>query len=245
MKHNNSKTFLKNSYYMYGKHPVLSALHNPNRVIHKVWCTENIYLHNKKIINNFPYEIVSDSHLNKLLSNNFITHQGIVAQVKSIYLNNLNIIDLNKPNCKIVILDQITDPQNIGSIIRSAVAFNIDAILLPQDNSPDESATISKASAGTIENIPIIKIVNIKNIIDFLKKQNFWIIGLDVQGTDKINNKLFNGKIAIILGAEGSGMRKLTKENCDFLIKIPINDKVESLNVANAASIIFYLTTLM
>ena len=142
---------------------------------------------------------------------------------------------------RIVILDQITDPQNIGAIIRSAAAFGITKLILPANNSTDESASIAKAASGCLELVQVAKVANIKTAIETLKRQGFWIVGLDLEGKDNNLNSLseFN-KIAIIIGSEAKGMRRLTNESCDFLIKIPISNKVESLNASNAASIIFH-----
>ncbi|MCC8417093.1 MAG: 23S rRNA (guanosine(2251)-2'-O)-methyltransferase RlmB [Rickettsia endosymbiont of Bryobia graminum] len=229
----------KDFHYIYGKHTVFAALNNPKRNIKNILCTEETFNANKKLINNFPYEITKIDSLNRLFGLNQ-NHQGIAAVVRTIFENNIENIDLSNPNCKIAILDQITDPQNIGAIIRSATSFNITAIILPTDNTPDENATIAKTASGTLELVQIVKVVNLRASIEYLKKQNFWIVGLDGHGTEYINSKVLSGKVAIVLGSEDKGIKRLVKENCDHLVKIPISDKVESLNVSNAAAIAFY-----
>ncbi|HJD56435.1 MAG TPA: 23S rRNA (guanosine(2251)-2'-O)-methyltransferase RlmB [Rickettsia endosymbiont of Pyrocoelia pectoralis] len=235
----NKKLDYKNLYYIYGKHPVFSALKNPKRHIENILCTKEIFELNKHLISSRPYEIVSNDVLARLVENQ--THQGIIAKVKPIFSYNIEDMDIKSPKCKIAILDQITDPQNIGAIIRSAAAFDINAIILPLDNSPNENGTIAKAACGTLELITIVKVTNLRSCIDYLKKHGFWIIGLSGKANECFTNKLISDKIALVLGSEDKGIRRLVEENCDHLVKIPISKKVESLNVSNAASIIFHL----
>ncbi len=240
----NSSNF-KNTHYIYGKHPALAALQNKNRNILNVLCTREIFNEYNNVIKNFPYEIVNGDKLNRETDTKQ-THQGIAVKTKTIFKNGIEELDLHsieQKNCQIAILDQITDIQNVGTIIRSAVAFGVRAILIPADNSASENGALAKAAAGTLESIDIIEVTNLKNAIDKLKANGFWIIGLD-SGTNEIltpNSKILSGKIAIVLGSEGKGMRKLTKENCDHIVKVPMTPLAESLNVANAASIAFYL----
>lgn len=234
----NKKLNSKNYYYIYGKHPVFSALNNPKRQIEDILCTQMIFDANKKLISSKPYKIVNNDVLSKLLENQ--THQGIAAKVKPIFSHNIEDINIKNPKCKIAILDQITDPQNIGAIIRSAAAFNMDAIILPLDNSPNENGTIAKAACGTLELIKIIKVTNLNFCINYLKKHGFWVIGLTGEANDYFTDKLISDKVALVFGSEDKGIRRLVQENCDHLAKIPISDKVESINVSNAASIIFH-----
>ena len=229
-------------YYMYGRHAVLAALENSDRKIEKIFCTGEFFRFHQKIISDskIVFEIVDHDFLIKILGVGQ-NHQGVAAKVHTIFTNNINDISFSKPNSRVVILDQITDPQNIGSIIRSAVAFGFDAIILPQDNSPLENATIAKIESGTIEHIKIIKVPNLKSAMDSLKKQGFWVIGFDGEAKTNLNKKLLTGKVALALGAEDKGLRRLTKETCDHIVKIPTTPNAESLNVANAASIAFYM----
>ncbi|XVN41314.1 MAG: 23S rRNA (guanosine(2251)-2'-O)-methyltransferase RlmB [Rickettsia endosymbiont of Argas persicus] len=234
----NKKLAAKNYYYIYGKHPVFSALNNPKRQIENILCTQMIFDENKKLMSSKPYKILTNDVLSELIENQ--NHQGIVAKVKPIFSYNIDDINIKSPKCKIAILDQITDPQNIGAIIRSAAAFEIDAIILPLDNSPNENGTIAKAACGTLELIPIIKVTNLNSCINYLKKHGFWIIGFTGDANDYFTDKLISDKIALVFGSEEKGIRRLVQENCDYLAKIPISDKVESLNVSNASSIIFH-----
>lgn len=234
----NKKLDSRNHYYIYGKHPVFSAINNPERHIENILCTQGIFETNKKLISSKPYKIVNNDVLSKLLKNQ--AHQGIAAKVKPIFSYDLGDINIQKPKCIIAILDQITDPQNIGAIIRSAAAFEIDAIILPLDNSPNKNGTIAKAACGTLELTKIVKVTNLSSCINYLKQHGFWVIGFAGEANDYFSDKLISDKIALVFGSEDKGMRRLVQENCDYLAKIPISGKVESLNVSNAASIVFH-----
>jgi len=232
----------KDLYYIYGKHAVFAALNNPKRSIKNVLCTEDIFNLNKKLISNYSFEITTLDSLTRFLGINH-NHQGICANVKTIFSNHIEDLDVNNLNCKIAILDQITDPQNIGAIIRSAASFDINTIILPSDNAPEENATIAKTASGALELVQIIKVTNLRWTIEYLKKHGFWIIGLDGNATEIIHPKILLHKVAIVLGSEDKGIRRLVKETCDYLVKIPISNKVESLNVSNAAAIAFHMTS--
>jgi len=169
-------------------------------------------------------------------------HQGVVAFVSpKAYWQFEQLFKLvkEKKNSTICILDEIEDPQNLGTMLRSAVCFGIDAVIIQSRMSAGISTGTAKASAGAIEHIPIVKVVNIVQAIESLKKIGFWIYGADMQG-DIISQKEIKGKIAVVIGSEGSGLHRLTKEKVDFLVKIPITQKISSLNAAMSASIIFY-----
>ncbi len=226
---------------MYGKHSVLAALNNANRTIETILCTQDVFDKEKELISKYKYEITSPNFITKILGQDQ-NHQGIIAKVGSIFSNNINEIDFTKTNCRITILDQITDAHNIGSIIRSAAGFGIDAIILSHDNSPDENGTIAKVASGALELVKIIKVTNLRTTMEYLKKEGFWIIGLDSNAEESINKQLFTNKIVLALGSEDHGMRRLTKETCDYIVKIPMANKVESLNVANSAAVAFYLS---
>ena len=142
---------------------------------------------------------------------------------------------------RIIILDQVTDPQNVGAIIRSAFAFNMDGVALSQSNSPTETSSMAKASSGAIEKIKIIQLSNMSREIKKLQSANFNVYGLAFGGNKTISElHSENGNVAIIVGSEGKGLRRLTKEKVDQLLEIPINKECESLNVANAASIAMF-----
>lgn len=238
---NNNKILHSSEYYMYGIHPILAAAKNKARKIKKIYCLQK----NLSLIQN----ALPQHHCIQVVENDFITkhvgkdtvHQGIIALVHTIFKNGLEELKFQNDKDVVVILDQISDPQNIGAIIRSAAAFGIDKMILPKDHAPDENASIAKAACGTLELMQITKVTNIVKTIATLKEKDFWIIGLDAKGNKDLKTIVNINKIAIIIGAEGKGMRRLTHESCDFYAQIPINNQVESLNASNAASIMFYL----
>lgn len=233
-----------NAINIYGNHPAKSALLSSNRSCYLLCTTEkkfdywkNFIISNKVNIN---IVLLETFELNNISNSN--NHQGIVVFASKIIKKKLSeyLRNLSSKKTRILILDQLTDPQNVGSIIRSAFAFNFDAVCLLKNNSPIETPSLIKASAGEIDNIQILEIGNLVQEIKILKKQNFFIYGLDGEGKIKIQEIDNDNRIALIIGAEGKGLRNLTKQNVDGLVKIDINPKCNSLNAANAASVAMY-----
>jgi 23S rRNA (guanosine2251-2'-O)-methyltransferase len=229
---------MKNSYFIYGKHSALAVLTNQKRKIIEVLCSKDIFTEDKPIIEKFRYRITDNKELNKMLPN--ILHQGIAVKVESITIYDIKELDLSNPNYKIAILDQITDSHNIGAIIRSAAAFNINTIVLTSNNSPEENGVIAKTASGGLEAINFVKATNLQSVITYLKKHGFWVIGMDGDTETILSPKILSGKICLILGSEGEGMRQLTRKSCDIIAKIPISSEMESLNVSTAAAIAFF-----
>ena len=230
---------------IYGNHPAKSALLSSNRSCYLICTTEKKfdYWKNFVISNKVNIKIVllETSELNNI--SNSTNHQGIVVFASKIIKKKLSeyLKKLSSKKIRILILDQLTDPQNVGSIIRSAFAFNFDAVCLLKNNSPIETPSLIKASAGEIDKIQILEIGNLVQEINILKKQNFFIYGLDGNGKIKINEiDKADNRIALIIGAEGKGLRNLTKQNVDKLVKIDINPKCNSLNAANATTVAMY-----
>jgi len=234
-----------NQIILSGKHPVLSALKNKHRKIFYLMSTRD---HSKLWKQNIEdlklhieVKIKTKEQLDKI--NNFKPHQNVILVVEPLKRRTLDEFLSDKQNSynlplRIIILDQVTDPQNVGAIIRSAFAFNMNALALSQTNSPLESSSMSKASSGAIEKLQIIELSNMSRAIKKLQDADFLVYGLAHGG----NGSIFNldkelGNIAIIVGSEGKGLRRLTREKVDQLIEIPINPDSESLNVSNAASI--------
>jgi len=227
----NSKFKIQNSsnYWIYGKHAVLGAINNPNRKIEKILITQNA----QQELNIQTAKVVHTSEIDKLVKN--AVHQGIIALVEPLQVHSLDEIN----DGIVLILDQITDPHNIGAILRSSVAFGVSAIIATTKNFPKETAVMAKSASGALDLLPIIKVSNVVNAIKSLKKKGFWVAGLDGTATDTLDKIKDFDKLVLIAGAEGKGLRKLTIENCDFLVKIPINS-IESLNVSNAVAISLY-----
>ena len=231
---------------LYGKHPVLLSL--KNRKFFKIY-TSNIkelekYIKDNKInINKSIIEYRDNNSLSKMVNNS--NHQGYVAitDIKknlSIY-DFVDIIKDKKELPRLLILDQLTDPHNIGAIIRTAVAFNIEYIILTKYNSLNDLSIISKTSAGMINMVNIIEVINLNNTIDILKKAGYFIIGMAGEAKQDIKTITDNKNICLIIGNEGNGIRQLVKKNCDILCKITTNNNVESLNASVATAISIYI----
>lgn len=232
---------------LYGRHPVVAAINNPKRQINTIYVTQDNFSEIKSLCMTAKrgttlIKTVDRKEIEKLLPAGSV-HQGLVAAVKELDGYTLDdVCDMAQQfnSCHVLILDQVTDPQNIGAIIRSCVAFDTLALIVQDKNSPTESGTIAKASAGMIEHLPIIRVTNLSRAAETLKKAGFWVIGMDGYAKTSIEQINKNGKTAIIMGSEGKGMRRLVEETCDDTVRLPISPKVESLNVATAAAITLY-----
>jgi 23S rRNA (guanosine2251-2'-O)-methyltransferase len=229
------------TFWIGGKHAVLSAIKNPKRKINKLIITEE----NEKDFNpkNFDkkitIEIKDKKEIDKIFINENIVHQGIAAEIESIPAIELKEYLKIKNNLKntLVVLDDITDQRNIGSIIRSCSAFNIDAVILLEKNYNPKNKMMYKSASGAMEIVNIIPVSNITNALEVLKKNNYWVYGLDGNAKENIEEQKWSNQNVFVFGSEGDGLRRLVKENCDHLIKIQINKEIESLNVSNAVSV--------
>lgn len=231
---NNKKNNIKNTYWICGKHSVIECAKNGKREIIKIILSNN---DNKKYFNNSlinKIEIQNNLYFNKIIQNQDVAHQGFAVQTRLLpnlklkeHINNLN---------NVIALDGVIDPRNIGSIIRSSLAFNMDAIILNSREIDLKSLAMNKAASGSIENIKIFLVSNIMNEIQLLKQNNFWINGLDSHAKQNVEEFIWNKKNVFIFGSESSGMRPIIKKNCDTLLKISINKNIDSLNVSNSVS---------
>lgn len=232
----------KNQVVIYGRHAVKAAIENPNRKIVKVMCLrENTGELKGKIAENKIF-ITDKKELEKLLPQDAV-HQGFVAIADM--LNNISIEEIcdeaqEQQDCYLLVLDQVTDPQNIGAIIRSCAAFGSMALIIQDKNSPQESGAMLKAAAGTFENMPICRVTNLSRALDQLKKAGFWVVGMDGYAKTNIDKMDKKGRLAIVMGSEGKGMRRLIEESCDLTVRLPIAENVESLNVSTAAAVVLY-----
>jgi len=232
---------MDNSYWISGIHAVQAALNNKERdVLEIAVLEENL---NKLLnANKIKISIQNKKFFNKIFKSedkNF-THQGVAAKIRPLLKKNLeNLLQDNNLNT-VVFLDQINDPRNIGSIIRNCVAFNIKYLILENNSVNLKSNAMHKASSGYIENISIIEVSNINNALIKLKKENFFIYGMDSNAGKELASVNFVKKKIIILGSEGKGIRKNVSEKCNQLIKIKMNKETESLNVSNASAIILH-----
>ena len=220
-------------FWVGGKHACLEILNNPRRNIKQIICTENFSFKNKI---NQKFIIAKKEILDKKFNDKSFNHQGIAVQTENIKTYSIKNINLNIENSKILILNNISDQRNLGSIIRSSLAFNVNCVLIDKRYFNQESFYFLKSSSGSFENQKIVLTSNIKNDIQILKKNNFWIYALDTKGKKFVHDIQFEKKIAIVIGSENKGISKTVLNKCDQRMKIRINDKIESLNVSNAVA---------
>ena len=217
-----------------------AALANPERVVRKMWATREA-LAGLGIPPIIPVTFADVADLARLVPGD-APHQGLVAEVdplEDIWLGDL--LDQGAGDARpLVILDQVTDPHNVGAILRSAAAFDALGIVTQDRHSPPESGTVARAASGALETVPWVRVVNLARALDEIGEAGFWRIGLTGHAPQPLAKALIPRKIAIVLGAEGEGMRQNTESHCDELAKLPISLKVESLNVSNAAAIALY-----
>jgi len=226
--------------YLYGKHVVEMAVQNPKRKILEIYATKET-LAEMNLPKDLPFRPADRKFLDSLVGQGTV-HQGIVAKcapLPAIDLKEFIKTIANNEKGLIVILDQVTDPHNIGAIMRSAVAFNASAIIMPEAGAPNESGTLAKSASGATELLPLIRVSNLARAMEMLKKADFWCVGLDGYAKDYITDRKLPKKCVLVLGAE-DGMRRLTMENCDMVVKLPMNSAIESLNVSNAAAVAMY-----
>jgi len=222
-------------FWIYGKHAVRAAVLNEDRQVFKVV----VLPQNRDFLSDLSVkiEVVDKSHFMSLFGKDVI-HQGCAAQV--LPLDEVYLEDLPNDDRPIVFLDQVTDPQNIGSILRASAVFGAKAVVLPEVNAPEVTAVIAKVASGALETVPLIKVKNLVQSIKMLKNSGYWCLGLDERGDKKIGEMDLSGKFLLVIGSEGQGMRRLTRENCDFLVQLPSIGGFSTLNAAQAATVSLY-----
>jgi 23S rRNA (guanosine2251-2'-O)-methyltransferase len=236
----------KTTFLIVGKHPVLEALKNPLRKIERVFLTEdaqkNLNRENQslnlfKSVNVF-YK--SRKELDNLCGRDETAHQGLIAEVEQLDEITLKEFILNNKNKNInlIALEEVTDPRNIGSIIRSAVAFNIDGLIVKERSFPSKSKLLYKSASGGTEHIRIFKVSNLNTALKFLKTKEFWVNAFDVSATKDFTKNNWKGKNVLLFGSEGYGIKAKTLENSDFKFKVNMNDNIESLNISNTVSVV-------
>jgi len=238
----------KSTFLIAGKHAVTEALKNPNRIVTKVFLTED----SKKTLNkeNQDLNLLKDikllyktkNELDRLCSKEQISHQGLIAEIEHLEVKNLKdyLNSTKKNNILFVALEEVTDPRNIGSIIRSASSFNIDGLIVKERSFPAESKLLYKSASGCVEHLNIFEVSNINTALKYLKSKNFWVCGFDKEGKKDFTKHDWSGNNVILFGSEGYGLKYQTIKNADFLLKIEINKKVESLNISNSAAVVFH-----
>ena len=223
--------------YIYGKNVIAESLKN-HQVIHKAYIYKKFQ--DKNIISelqkrNIPIKFVEKTELDKLAKGN---HQGIILNVPDYEYASLEEL-LVKENPLLIILDHLEDPHNLGAIIRTCEAAGVDGMIIPKNRCVDVNSTVMRTSVGASEYVKIAQVTNLVETMKELKKQGFWIVGTDMDGTD-YEEVDYRGKTAIVIGNEGHGMARLVKENCDYIASIPMIGKINSLNASVAAGIMIY-----
>ena len=224
---------------MWGKHAVAAALDNPRRKILRAWATREAagFMQFPK---DLPVTLADVADLGRLVPHD-APHQGVVVEVEPIdevWLDNL--LTHAPDKAVMLVLDQVTDPHNVGAILRSAAAFGAIGIVTQDRHSPPESGVVAKASSGALERVPWVRVVNLARALEEISEAGFWRIGLAGDADTDLKDALGPQRIALVLGAEGAGLRLNTREHCDALARLPITDAVESLNVSNAAAVALY-----
>ncbi len=223
---------------VYGRNVAKEVLNNEKK-IKEVFLQENF--DDKEILSLLEKRKISAKVLNKKEIARFdkFSHQGIILDIEDFsYTDYEEFYD--NPNAKLVILDHLEDPHNLGAIIRTAEAAGIDGIIIPKDRSVDVNSTVMKTSAGALENMRISKVTNLVSTIKDLKDNGFWIVGTAMEGDYDFKDIDYKGKVAVVIGNEGNGMSKVVRESCDYIAKIPMKGKINSLNASVAAGLMIY-----
>ena len=234
------------SFFIVGRHAVLEALKNSKRRVNKIFLTEdskkNIHKHSpdKNLLKNVKVFFKTKKELDKYCRKDDILHQGFVAEIE--HLENLELKEFikEKKNLTFVCLDEVTDPRNIGSLIRSAASFSIDGLIVKDRHFPKESKLMYKSASGCIEHLNIFIVSNINTTLKFLREKNFWVYAFKANTNNDFTNIKWQGNNILLFGSEGHGIKKHTEKYTDFFVKININKKIESLNISNSAAIVFH-----
>jgi len=223
---------------------VEAALRNPDRTHRKLWATrEGIASLDGELPADFPLEYADGADLARLVARD-APHQGLVLDCQPLDDRHLADVLDGDPGRPVVVLDQVTDPHNVGAIMRSAAAFNATAVVTQDRHSPPEGGVLAKAASGALETMPWVRVVNLARALEEIAEVGYWRLGLAGEADATIEEALTAGPIALVLGAEGEGMRQNIAAHCDSLARLPISNAKESLNVSNAAAIALYAVSI-
>ncbi len=229
---------------LWGRHAIEAALTNPNRDAKKLWGTREAIQqllddNDAELPTTLPVEYAQAADLGRLVAKD-APHQGMVLEVAP--LDDVALDDvLNEAEGRtIVVLDSVTDPHNVGAILRSCAAFDVAALVTQDRNSPPESGTLAKSASGALEVVPWVRVVNLARALERMAEHGYWRIGLDGKGKGVFPSALPAGPVVLVLGAEGEGLRHNVAQHCDSVARLPIASAIESLNVSNAAAIALY-----
>ncbi len=239
--------------WIWGRHAVSAALLNPARRGRRLVALPESRTEAEALLagarcrggKEIAVEPLDRARLEALLPEGAV-HQGIALQSDPLPVAFLEDVlaelgpDPAGDNQAVVVLDRVSDPHNVGAVLRSAAAFGARAVILPEHGTPHASGALAKAASGALEHVPLLRVVNLARALDKLKQAGFWTVGLDEQAGKMLADIDLSGRVALVLGAEGEGLRRLTRERCDFLARLPTRGAVTSLNVSNAAAIALY-----
>jgi len=228
--------------WLHGLHTVAAALANPARRLRRLLLTSEAHKELSARIAppwRIQPELAERAHFAAFMPEDAV-HQGAALMVEA--LEPLDIIDaVEAGSGPVLVLDQVTDPRNVGAILRSAAAFGASAVVMQDRHAPPETGALARAASGALELVPVVRVVNLARALDELKKHGLWVVGLDgAAPTTLAQAGLAGRRVALVLGAEGDGMRRLTREHCDELARLPIHERMESLNVSAAAAVALY-----
>jgi 23S rRNA (guanosine2251-2'-O)-methyltransferase len=236
----------KTTFLIVGKHAVTEALKNPNRKIERVFLTEdaqkNLNRENQSLnlLKNVHVFYKSRKELDNLCGRDEIAHQGLIAEAESLEEFTLKEFILNnkKENINFIALEDVTDPRNIGSIIRSAVSFNIDGIIVKERSFPAKSKLLYRSASGGVEHVKIFKVSNINTALKYLKSKDYWVSAFDVSAKKDFTSHNWKGKNVLLFGSEGFGLKEKTLMHSDFQFSVDINKNIESLNISNTVAVV-------
>jgi 23S rRNA (guanosine2251-2'-O)-methyltransferase len=231
--------------WLYGYHAAAAALANPARKILRIAATAEAAARLGQEGNIPPrllgqLKTVKRSEIDTLVGADSV-HQGIAVLTRSLDHDLAEVLErVSAPNACIVVLDQVTDPHNAGAVMRSAAAFGAVAVVAPDRHAPDETGSMAKSASGALDKIPYIKSTNLVRALEVIKEHQFWVVGLDADAPGELADIKLGGRIALVLGAEDEGLRRLVRETCDHVARLPMPGGMESLNVSNAAAVALY-----
>lgn len=235
------------AHWIYGRHAVLAAVANPFRELRQIWITREAQARFGVDLEQAiaartgapQPQLVDRGDIEAVLGN--AVHQGIATLAAPLPERDLSeVVPVEGEDAIVLLLDQVTDPHNVGAILRSAEAFGAAAVVVTERHAPEETGTLAKAASGAIERMPLIRVVNLVRELDYLKSRGFWILGLAGEATQTLTQGKPGNRVALVLGAEGEGLRRLTREHCDLLVRLPMTGAMPSLNVSNAAAVALY-----
>ena len=237
---------MKSSFFIVGKHAVVEALRNPLRKVLRIFLTEEskktIHRESPKqnLLKDVKVYFKTKKELDNYTKNDGVLHQGFVAEIE--FVENIEIKKFikTKNNITLACLDGVTDPRNIGSIIRSAASFSIDGLIVKERVFPSDSKLMYKAASGSMEYLNIFQVSNINSTLKFLREKNFWVYAFDNKSKEDFADVSWKGNNILLFGSEGFGLNQKTEKYVDYFVKIKINDKIDSLNISNSAAIVFH-----